>query len=41
VLKRINELLSKNQDFAYETTISTRSFKNKIAEAKEKEYRVT
>lgn len=41
MLNRINELLSKNQNFAFETTLATRSYKNKIAEAKEKAYRVT
>lgn len=41
MLKRINELLSENQNLAFETTLSTRSYKNKIAEAKEKKYRVT
>lgn len=41
MLKRINELLSENENFAFETTLSTRSYKNKIAEAKEKNYRVT
>jgi len=34
-------LLSENETFAFETTLSTRSYKNKIAEAKEKGYRVT
>ena len=41
MLNRINELLSENRNFAFETTLSTRSYKNKIAEAKEREYRVT
>lgn len=41
MLKRINELLSENENFAFETTLSTRSYKSKILEAKEKEYRVT
>src|SRR5690554_452662 len=41
MLNRINELLSENKNFAFETTLSTRSYKNKIAEAKEKGYRVT
>lgn len=41
MLKRINELLSENENFAFETTLSTRSYKNKIIEAKEKGYRVT
>ena len=34
-------MLSENETFAFETTLSTRSYKNKIAEAKEKGYRVT
>ncbi len=41
MLNRINELLSENKDFAFETTLATRSYKIKIAEAKEKGYRVT
>lgn len=41
MLRRINELLLENENFAFETTLSTRSYKNKIAEAKEKGYRVT
>ncbi len=41
MLKRINELLSIRENFAFETTLATRSYKNKIIEAKEKEYRVT
>ncbi len=34
-------MLFENQNFAFETTLSTRSYKNKIIEAKEKGYRVT
>ncbi len=41
MLHRINELLAENENFAFETTLSTRSYKNKIIEAKEKGYRVT
>ncbi len=41
MLNRINELLVANENFAFETTLSTRSYKNKIFEAKEKGYRVT
>jgi predicted ABC-type ATPase len=41
MLKRINELISENETFAFETTLSTKSYKNKITEAKEKGYRVT
>jgi predicted ABC-type ATPase len=38
---RIDELLSKNENFAFETTLSTKSYKSKINEAKYKGYRVT
>jgi predicted ABC-type ATPase len=38
---RIDELLSKNENFAFETTLSTKSYKSKINEAKDKGYRVT
>lgn len=41
MLNRINELLSENENFAFETTLSTKSYKNKIVEAQEKGYRVT
>jgi predicted ABC-type ATPase len=41
MLHRINELLSQNENFAFETTLSTRSYKNKIIEAKKKNYNVT
>lgn len=41
MLHRINELLNSNENFAFETTLSTRSYKNKIIEAKEKGYTVT
>lgn len=41
MLNRINELLSENANFAFETTLSTKSYKNKIIEAKEKGYRIT
>lgn len=41
MLHRINELLSQNENFAFETTLSTRSYKNKILEAKKKNYNVT
>jgi predicted ABC-type ATPase len=40
MLNRINELLSGNENFAFETTLSTKSYKNKIIEAKEKGYRI-
>ena len=41
MLKRINELLESNQNFAFETTLSTKSYKNKIVEAQNKNYTVT
>lgn len=41
MLNRINELLSENENFAFETTLATKSYKNKIIEAKAKGYRVT
>jgi predicted ABC-type ATPase len=39
MLKRINELIEENQNFAFETTLSTRSYRNKILAAKNKGYR--
>ncbi|MDI3321942.1 hypothetical protein [Pinibacter soli] len=36
MLQRINELLNENKSFAFEKTLSSRSYKNKIREAKEK-----
>lgn len=41
MLHRINELLQQNENFAFETTLSTRSYKNKVLEAKAKKYTVT
>ena len=41
MLNRINELLYKSENFAFETTLSTKSFKGKIIEAKEKGFQVT
>lgn len=41
MLKRINELLDSNENFAFETTLATKSYKSKIAEAKRKNYSVT
>ncbi|MDY3317719.1 zeta toxin family protein [Riemerella anatipestifer] len=40
MLNRINELLSENENFAFETTLSTKSYKSKINEAKDKGYRI-
>lgn len=41
MINRINELLKENESFAFETTLSTKSYKNKILRAKEKGYSVT
>ncbi|SEA70157.1 hypothetical protein SAMN05421540_11053 [Psychroflexus halocasei] len=41
MINRINELLKENESFAFETTLSTRSYKNKISKAKEQGYTVT
>lgn len=40
MLRRINELLDSNVNFAFETTLSTKSYKNKVVEAREKGYRI-
>ncbi len=41
MLHRIDELLSLGEDFAFETTLSTRSFINTIERAKSKGYSIT
>jgi len=41
MLRRINELLDTNQTFAFETTLATKSYKSKIAQAKKEKYTVT
>ena len=41
MLNRINELLLAKENFAFETTLSTKSYKNKIIEAKESGYQTT
>lgn len=41
MLNRINELLTENENFAFETTLATKSYKSKIIDAKAKGYRVT
>ncbi|MDR2204770.1 MAG: zeta toxin family protein [Flavobacteriaceae bacterium] len=41
MLNRINELIFGNETFAFETTLSTKSYKNKIISAKKKGYRIT
>lgn len=41
MLQRIKELIKHNADFAFETTLSTRSYVNTILKAKESDYFVT
>ena len=41
MIKRINELLEINQNFAFETTLATRSYKSKVIIAQKKKYTVT
>ncbi len=41
MLKRIKELLNENESFGFETTLSTKSYKNKILSAKQNGYTVT
>jgi len=41
MLKRINELLQNGKNFAFETTLATKSYKNTIIEAKKKNYNIT
>jgi len=41
MLRRINELLESNENFAFETTLATKSYKSKVVEAKNKNYNVT
>lgn len=41
MLNRINELLANEKSFAFETTLSTRSYKNKIIQAKKENYTIT
>ena len=41
MLKRINELLNSNENFAFETTLATKSYKSKVIEAQNKNYKVT
>jgi len=41
MLNRINELLSNDESFAFETTLSTKSYRLKIIEAKSKGYTIT
>lgn len=41
MLNRINELLHQNQSFAFETTLATKSYKNKIIDAQTNGYNTT
>lgn len=41
MLNRINELLNENENFAFETTLATKSHKHKILQAKKMGYKVT
>lgn len=41
MLHRINELLEIDENFAFETTLATRSYKSKVIEAQKKGYNVT
>jgi predicted ABC-type ATPase len=41
MLNRIDELLKENESFAFETTLATRSYKNKIKTAREKGFTIT
>lgn len=41
MLKRIEGLLNENESFGFETTLSTKSYKNKILNAKQNGYTVT
>lgn len=41
MINRINELLNNHESFAFETTLSSKSYKNKIIEAKKNGYTVT
>ena len=41
MLNRIDELLKENESFAFETTLSTRSYKNTVEYAKQNGYTVT
>ena len=41
MLKRIDDLLYSSKSFAFETTLATKSYRNKIIEAKQKGYDIT
>ena len=40
MLERIDSLLKLNQNFAFETTLSTKSYKNRLLKAKEEGYKI-
>jgi predicted ABC-type ATPase len=41
MIERINDLLNSKENFAFETTLATRSYRSKIFLAKEKGYNLT
>lgn len=41
MLNRINELLGKNENFAFETTLASKSYRSKVIEAQKKGYTVS
>jgi predicted ABC-type ATPase len=41
MLNRINELFRENKSFAFETTLATKSYKNKVLNARKQGYTVT
>ena len=41
MINRINKLLKENESFAFETILSTRSYRNKIIQAKKQGYTIT
>ncbi|ASB50938.1 zeta toxin family protein [Alkalitalea saponilacus] len=41
MLEKINKLILNEQDFAFETTLATRSYRNLVLKAKEKGYEIT
>ena len=41
MLHRISELLGQNENFAFETTLATRSYKHIILDAKSQNYNIT
>lgn len=41
MINRINELLNEQETFAFETTLATRSYRNKILKAKKQDYTIT